>query len=105
MLYHLGLGSALEETSVTPPKTEYRHYSTGAVIMRMMTKDFRALYGSPYMRLHRWDLQHAMITHLAAIAPGALRLGSQVEQLEPRGDNVALTFAVTFDATRIYTNL
>ena len=93
VLYHLGLGPALEETSVTPPKTEYRHYRTGAVIMRMVTRDFRALYGAPYMRLHRWDLQHAMITRLAEIAPGALRLGSQVDQLEPRGNDVALTFA------------
>ena len=93
VLYHLGLGPALEETSVTPPKTEYRHYRTGAVIMRMMTRDFRTLYGSPYMRLHRWDLQHAMITRLSEIAPGALRLGSQVDQLESHGDHVALTFA------------
>ena len=45
VLYHLGLGPGLEETSVTPPKTEYRHYRTGEVIMRMVTKDFRALYG------------------------------------------------------------
>src|ERR1044071_152654 len=44
VLYHLGLGPALEATSVTPPMTEYRHYRTGQVIMRMMTKDFRALY-------------------------------------------------------------
>ncbi len=93
VLYHLGLGPGLEETSVTPPKTEYRHYRTGAVIMRMMTKDFRALYGAPYMRLHRWDLQHAMITRLAEVAPGALRLGSSVERLESRGDHVQLRFA------------
>lgn len=93
VLYHLGLGPGLEETSVTPPKTEYRHYRTGAVIMRMMTKNFREIYGAPYMRLHRWDLQHAMITRLAQIAPGALRLGAHVERLEPRGDHVALAFA------------
>src|SRR3954463_8929152 len=61
VLYHLGLGLALEETAVTPPQTEYRHYRNGAVIIRMMTKDFRALYGAPYWRLHRLDLQHAMI--------------------------------------------
>mgnify|MGYP002628760948 CR=1 FL=1 len=93
VLYHLGLGPALEETSVTPPKTEYRHYRTGAVIMRMPTKDFRELYGAPYMRLHRWDLQHAMITRLAQTAPGALRLGSSVDRLESRGEYVALRFA------------
>ena len=93
VLYHLGLGPALEETAVTPPQTEYRHYRTSAVIMRMITRDFRALYGAPYLRLHRWDLQHAMITRLAQVAPGALRLGSSVDQLESRGDHVALRFA------------
>src|SRR5688500_13785695 len=48
VLYHLGLGADLEATSVTPPMTEYRHYRTGSVIMRMMTKDYRELYGAPY---------------------------------------------------------
>jgi salicylate hydroxylase len=93
VLYHLGLGPHLEATSVTPPMTEYRHYRTGRVIMRMMTKDYRELYGAPYMRLHRWDLQHAMITRLARTAPDALRLGSRVDQLTPRDGYVALKFA------------
>jgi len=93
VLYHLGLGPDLEATSVTPPMTEYRHYRTGSVIMRMMTKDYRELYGAPYMRLHRWDLQHAMIQRLAQIAPGALRLGSCVDQVETRNDQVTLRFA------------
>ncbi|MPZ47382.1 MAG: NAD(P)-binding protein [Betaproteobacteria bacterium] len=93
VLYHLGLGPDLEATSVTPPMTEYRHYRTGSVIMRMVTKDYRELYGAPYMRLHRWDLQHAMIQRLAQTAPGALRLGSCVDQVEPRDEQVALRFA------------
>lgn len=93
VLYHLGLGPALEATAVTPPMTEYRHYRTGEVIMRMMTRDYRELYGAPYMRLHRWDLQHAMITRLAQTAPGALRLGSCVERVEPRNSQVELRFA------------
>lgn len=93
VLYHLGLGTALETTSVTPPQTEYRHYRTGEVIMRMVTKDFRALYGSPYMRLHRWDLQEAMIHRLRTVAPGALKLGSRVVDVIPRNEHVELRFA------------
>jgi len=93
VLYHLGLGPDLEATSVTPPQTEYRHYRTGEVIMRMMTKDFRAIYGAPYMRLHRWDLQEAMINRLATLAPDALRLGSRVDRLVPRHEHVELRFA------------
>ncbi len=93
VLFHFGLGDMLEQTAVTPPHTEYRHYRTGEVIFRMMTKDFRALYGAPYMRLHRWDLQHAMITRLAQVAPGALKLGASVERLESTGNSVTLRFA------------
>jgi len=29
------------------------------------------------MRLHRWDLQHAMMMRLAEVAPGALRLARE----------------------------
>jgi len=57
-----------------------------------MTRDFRALYGAPYLRLHRWDLQHAMITRLTEVAPGALRLGSGVDRLESHGEHVTLRF-------------
>jgi salicylate hydroxylase len=91
VLYHLDIGPALEATSVVPPKMEYRHYSTGAVIKRVITGDFRAAYGSPYMRLHRWELQHAMM-RLAEVAPGALRLGSGVDRLEHGGAGVTLRF-------------
>ena len=93
VLYHLGVGPDLEATAVTPPMTEYRHYRTGRVIFRMMTKDFREIYGAPYLRLHRWDLQHALITRLAQTAPGALRLGSCVDRVEPGNGQVQLRFA------------
>src|SRR3954465_4799903 len=93
VLYPLGLGPGLESPAVTPPMTEYRHYRTGRVIFRLMTKDFRELYGAPYLRLHRWDLQHAMITRLAKVAPEALKLGAGVERVESHGGNVTLQIA------------
>jgi len=93
VLYHLGVGAGLEATSVTPPKTEYRHYRTGEVIFRMLTKDFRATYGAPYMRVHRADLQHAMITRLTEVAPDALKLGSRVLEVVPRDGHAELRFA------------
>jgi salicylate hydroxylase len=93
VLYHLGLGPGLEATAVTPPHTEYRHYRTGAVIFRMMTRDFRKIYGAPYLRLHRWDLQHAMLTRLAGLAPDALVLGANVASIEQRGESVTLAFS------------
>jgi salicylate hydroxylase len=93
VLYHLGLGPELEATAVTPPQTEYRHYRTGQVIFRMMTRDFREIYGAPYLRLHRWDLQHALITRLGEAAPGVLKLGACVDRVEPGDKQAQLTFA------------
>jgi len=93
VLYHLGLGPALEETAVTPPVNEYRHYRTGAVIMRMVPRDYRRIFGVPYLRMHRWDLQEAMITRLARAAPDALRLDARVDALESRSNDVKITFA------------
>ena len=93
VLYHLGVGPELEATAVTPPMTEYRHYRTGEVIYRMMTKDYRQIYGAPYLRLHRWDLQHTLIQRLAQVAPGALQLGASVEEVDQGNDRVTLRFA------------
>ena len=76
---------------MVPPKMEYRHYSTGVVIKRVITGDFRAVYGSPYMRLHRWDLQHAMMMRLAEVhRRTAPRLG--IDRLEHGGAGVTLRF-------------
>jgi salicylate hydroxylase len=93
VLYHLGLGSALEEISVTPPHMEFRHYHTGAVIKRMMTQNYLELYGAPYMRLHRWDMQYTMIQRLELLSPGALKLGYNVERLSFNGEKVSIQFS------------
>jgi salicylate hydroxylase len=45
------------------------------------------------MRLHRWDLQEAMIHRLRSVAPGALKLGSRVVDAIPRNEHVELRFA------------
>jgi len=92
VLYHIGVGTNLEQTSVTPSKTEFRHYKTGEVIMRVTPKNYRELYGSPYMRLHRWDLQHAMLTRLAQIAPEALQLNANIKGLEVNSNHVNIHF-------------
>ena len=90
VLYHLGLGPALEATAVTQPVSEYRHHRTGAVIKRVMHSDYRERFGSPHLRMHRWDLQTAMATRLAEVAPGALRLGSRLDHLRSHDSGVEL---------------
>jgi salicylate hydroxylase len=81
VLYHLGLGDALEATAVTQPVSEYRHFRTGKTLRRVVRDDNRVVYGAPHLRMHRWDLQTAMVDRLAAIAPGALHLSRRVTNL------------------------
>jgi salicylate hydroxylase len=92
VLYHIGLGTQLEQTSVTPAKTEFRHYKNGEVIMQVTPKNYRELFGSPYMRLHRWDLQHAMLLRLAEIAPNTLQLNADIKGLESLSNHVDIHF-------------
>ncbi|HET6607610.1 MAG TPA: FAD-dependent monooxygenase [Rhodopila sp.] len=93
VLYHLGLGDALEATAVTQPVSDYRHYRTGKTLRRVVRADDRTLFGAPHLRMHRWDLQTAMVDRLADVAPGALHLGRRVTSLSrlPAGDT-ELTF-------------
>ncbi len=92
VLYHIGLGTQLEQTSVTPAKTEFLHYKNGEVIMQVTPKNYRELFGSPYMRLHRWDLQHAMLLRLAEIAPNTLQLNADIKGLESLSNHVDIHF-------------
>ncbi len=92
VLYHLGVGDALEATAVTQPASEYRHYRTGKTLQRIVRDDNREKYGSPHLRMHRWDLQQAMAGQLARVAPDALRLGRQVTGVAQAGQGVELAF-------------
>jgi salicylate hydroxylase len=92
VLYHLGLGNALEATAVTQPVSEYRHYKTGKTLRRVVRDDNRDKYGAPHLRMHRWDLQKAMADQLALVAPNALRLGRQVTSVSSAGREVELRF-------------
>ena len=93
VLFHLGLESALLSTAASPEATEYRHYRTGEVLMRIDHRDSRARYGFPHLRFHRWDLLEAMATRLARIAPGALRVGRKLDGLRFAGRSVVMSFA------------
>jgi len=93
ILHHIGIGPDPEATWVTAPMTEYRHYRRGKVIIRMMSRDLRALYGSPHLRMHRRDLQVAMMRRLAEVAPGTLRLGFRVVGVVPRNGHAGVRFA------------
>ncbi len=92
VLYHLGLGPRLEETAVAQPFSEYRHGRTGAVLRRIERQASRQVYGAPHLRMHRWDLQAALIDALAEAAPGALQQGWRLDAIATHGTAVMLGF-------------
>ena len=92
VLYQLGLGPQLETTAVAQPFSEYRHARTGAVLRRIERQASKEVYGAPHMRMHRWDLQAALMDRLADIAPGVLHQGWRLETIAQAGEVVALGF-------------
>ena len=92
VLYRLGLGPRLEQTAVAQPFSEYRHARTGAVLRRIERQASKQVYGAPHLRMHRWDLQAALVDGLAALAPGTLRPGWRLETITQHGNAVTLGF-------------
>lgn len=92
VLFHLGLGPAVLDTVTDQPIDEYRHYRSGAVLRRVQQRANGAAHSSPHIRVHRWDLQEAMVTRLGTVAPGSLRLGWRLEGLTPKSGCVTMSF-------------
>lgn len=92
-LYWLSLGPALEQTACSQPVSTYRHFRTGAVLRRIERSTSQAKYGAPYFRMHRGDLQDAMVAAVNRNDPAALHLGAAVEHVKPEGDRAGLRFA------------
>lgn len=92
-LHWLGLGPALERTACSPPVSTYRHFRTAAVLRRIERSGSEARYGAPHLRMHRWDLQEALVSAVRRNDPGALHLNAAVRHVEPAEKGVKLAFA------------
>jgi salicylate hydroxylase len=77
---------------VAQPVSEYRDGRTGAVLRRIERQASQQVYGAPHLRMHRWDLQAALIDGLATVAPEALRQGWRLETIAQNADTVTLGF-------------
>ena len=92
ILHDLGLGPALDRVSVRPEFIEVRRWENDAPLARTrLGDDCEAMYGAPYLVLHRAELHRTLLDH---VPDDTVRLGMACEGLErgPDGGTV-LRFA------------
>ncbi|MEM1148540.1 MAG: FAD-dependent monooxygenase, partial [Pseudomonadota bacterium] len=76
----LGLDQALIAAGFLPEGIEIRMGESGMRLIRMPLGDAAIKrWGAPYLHIHRADLISVLQTALAARAPGAVRLGVEIE--------------------------
>jgi 6-hydroxynicotinate 3-monooxygenase len=90
IMAHIGILDSLSEIGCLPRSRLRREWDTGRVTYAFPVEQFRELYGSPHLIVHRGDLQEALT---GALAPGALELGKRLVEVEEGSFGAALTFA------------
>ena len=92
VLHHLGLKDQLDAVAFTPQSGQVRHWQTGAVLAERPLGDASvARFGFPYYHLHRADLHRVLADALAARAPKAIHLATQITGSTQTSDGVRVT--------------
>ncbi len=82
ILFHLGLGSALDATGVRPEAVTIRDGASGRMILRMPLGDAMVeRYGAPYIVIHRADLQGTLLEAVEQEPRVTLHLGVNVTSI------------------------
>lgn len=93
VLYALGLGSALEKVAFKPQAAEMRLGDSGRVIFALPLGDsVEKRYHSPYLNIHRADLQRILVDAVREKAPNAIHLAHEVKELEQTSEQVTVHF-------------
>jgi salicylate hydroxylase len=88
VLWRWGLERAILRVAATPPQLRVRNALSGAEVARMALGDeFVRRYGSPYLSIHRADLQDLLL-RAAQQADVGLHLGARVSAAEEHGERV-----------------
>ena len=91
VLHHLGFKDQLDAVAFTPERGEIRHWRTGAVLAERPLGDASvARFGFSYYHLHRADLHGVLAAALAARAPQAVHLATQVSGFTQTTDGVTV---------------
>lgn len=91
---HLGLLPAVEAAGFLPDQYLFRMFDTGEVLQTIpLGPGYRARHGVPYVTIHRADLHTALVARVAALKPGAVRLGARVLRFDQDEGGVTLHLA------------
>ena len=94
VLFDLGLEREVMEVAVVPAEKVIRLWDTGQAWKAFDAGSVSvALYGFPYLTLHRHDLHRILAQAVRAAQPGAIVLGARLAGLEQDGHGVSLCFA------------
>ncbi|MGE0745112.1 MAG: FAD-dependent monooxygenase [Rhodospirillales bacterium] len=86
----LGLEGPLTTTGLLPDRFDQRDWDTGRFTYVLRYDQFPERYGAPHVILHRGDLQQVLNS---ALAPGVLRLGKRLADLDETAGGMRLSFA------------
>ena len=89
MLSVWGLSSALESVAAFPANLQARSALSGEVLATLSLRDMTARYGSPYMTVHRADLQTVLLQAAQALGV-VVQCDAQVLAVQNLGDGVAI---------------
>jgi len=91
VLYHLGLGEAIERVGWPPTGKDIRIWNTGQTwpLFDLGTQSIEH-YGYPYFMFHRADLHAVLVDAVLAARPGCIHLDSRVADMAQDGGDVVL---------------
>lgn len=92
-LIALGLQNDVLRSANQPAAKEIRHWSSGNT-WRLFDLGAESVerYGSPYLMMHRADLHSVLVSHIRAIRPDCIHLGSRLTGLSQDDTGVTLQF-------------
>lgn len=83
ILFHLGLGSALDATGIRPEAIAIRDGASGHLIVRLPLGEATVeRYGAPYIVIHRADLQGTLLAAVEQEPRVSLHLGVDIDSLQ-----------------------
>ena len=91
VLNQLGLKRDLLEVAVRPAAWNSLMWNTGETLFSLPLRDIaEQRYGAAYLTMHRGDMHELLIN---AVAPGSIRFGKRLVDLDPDSSCVRMRFA------------
>ncbi len=94
VMRHLGIEEELRGVAFEPPTTQFRLYSSGAVLQELsLAERHEERHGAPYLQMHRADFHNILVRCVTGLNPDAIHLGSAAVGFEESANGVVLLLA------------